>query len=173
MFTALIIGFTVFFLGLITFAIWSVKSKKNWLKIIGFILLTGISFFSYKVYQAFFPPEEFYKEEWTENIYLQFPKSAKFKFKEATYPDQHGDYTSTAVIQLDKLEYQKLKKQITTGLSFKNDSVYKGQKGLIAQYLPKEYYDKTNNIWFFSSISFFKIGLLETQNLIIFQHHNQ
>lgn len=80
------------------------RSKKiNWIYIL--VLLV---FCIYQTYDSFFPSESFYEEEFKEVTLRDFPKSAEFISKNASYPDFHGDYCSSSQIKLSKEDYQRL-----------------------------------------------------------------
>lgn len=132
-----------------------------------------LAFLSFEIYRALYPFEEFYVEEWCSNTDLPFPKSSNIIWKTATYPDQHGDYTSTAIIKLPALEFIKLKTAIHNSIILTSDSLYNGYKGIFNQYLPNELQKKPPfKDYHFSSIkAFFKIGFNESNNTIVFQRH--
>jgi len=74
------------------------KSKR-----INLIYITLLIFFSaYQTYDAFFPSESFYEEE----------------FKTVSYPDFHGDYCSSSQIKLSKEDYQKLLTELNSDNQF-------------------------------------------------------
>lgn len=78
-------------------------------KIVSIAISGGIIFF---IYSDIYPPESFYKGEFEKVTGLPFPVSGRFLFKEATYPDFHGDYTSCALIDVSEKDYQDLKSKM-------------------------------------------------------------
>jgi len=65
-------------------------------------------FSAYQTFDAFFPSESFYKQEFKTVTLREIPKSAEFIEKTSSYPDFHGDYCSSSQIKLSKADYQKL-----------------------------------------------------------------
>lgn len=62
----------------------------------------------YLAYTAVYPTDDFYYQEFTRVTGLPIPPSAHIKKKEASYPDIHGDYQVTAMIELSQQDYQQL-----------------------------------------------------------------
>jgi hypothetical protein len=74
---------------------------------ISVVIIGGL--FILLVYSAFFPFDDFYKEEFVYVTGTPFPASGRIVKKYATYPDFHGDYMSCALIQVSEIDYQNLK----------------------------------------------------------------
>ena len=84
-------------------------------------ILSLLVFSIYQTYDAFFPSESFYKDEF-ENVTLrEIPKSAQIIFKKSSYPDFHGDYASSSQIKLSKEDYNKLLKELNSDNQFSKD----------------------------------------------------
>tara|TARA_B100001758_G_C18297292_1_gene550339 strand:+ start:276 stop:695 length:420 start_codon:yes stop_codon:yes gene_type:complete len=64
------------------------------------------------IYKGCYPSEDFYREEFKEATSLELPKSAKFIYKTATYPDFQGEYTTKCIINVGKHFYKKLDKKL-------------------------------------------------------------
>jgi hypothetical protein len=92
----------------------SKKSRQLNLIYIIFLLLFSV----YQTYNAFFPSEDFYEEEFKTVTLREIPKSAEFISKKASYPDFHGDYCSSSQIKLSKEDYQKLLTEIKSDKQF-------------------------------------------------------
>ncbi len=102
------------------------KSDNGWLtdKKLKYILASMIILFSaYSTYIAFYPNDSFYKNEFTDNTDIKFPKNAKIIVKGASYPDIHGDYSSSAVFKVDKVTIEKLIIGINANDNFKRDTI--------------------------------------------------
>jgi hypothetical protein len=85
------------------------KLTKNRSKQINRIYIIAIFLISIIItYDAFFPSESFYEEEFKQVTLREIPKSAEFVSKTSSYPDFHGDYCSSSQIKLSKEDYQKL-----------------------------------------------------------------
>ena len=56
--------------------------------------------------------DDFYQEDFTEITTIEFPESGKVKYKRASFPDHHGDYTSCALIELSNTDYDLLQDTI-------------------------------------------------------------
>lgn len=94
--------------GLFTFEVWLWRRGPIG-KMIGLILLAGLTF---EIYTAFYPLESFYRDEFSRVTGNDFPVSGRFKFKEASLPDIHGDHTSCAVIEVSEKDYEALHSKI-------------------------------------------------------------
>lgn len=79
-------------------------SKKVNIAYIFIILLAAIFY----TYDGACPRESFYEEEFKYVTLRKIPESAEFISKEASYPDFHGDYCSSALVQFSEKDYQKL-----------------------------------------------------------------
>jgi hypothetical protein len=66
----------------------------------------------YLMYTALYPTESFYKREFQKITGLPFPSSGSFLFKEASYPDIHGDYDSCALVQVSDRDYGNLRSKM-------------------------------------------------------------
>jgi hypothetical protein len=62
----------------------------------------------YQTYDAFFPGESFYENEYEQVTKRKIPSSANFISKAATYPDFHGDYCSASMINISQSDYKRL-----------------------------------------------------------------
>lgn len=99
---------------LVVIIAWIAILIKLWRKggirrVISTAIAAGVIFL---VYSAIYPHESFYKEEFERVTRLPFPASGKFLFKEATYPDFHGDYTSCALLEVSEKDYEALKSKM-------------------------------------------------------------
>lgn len=82
------------------------KENKKRITIAYFSLLLLLSF--YITYNAFYPEESFYADEFKTVTQRELPKSAIFLEKSSSYPDFHGDYCSSSQILLSKEDFRKL-----------------------------------------------------------------
>lgn len=78
-------------------------------KLICIALLTGLMF---GVCTAIHPSESFYKAKFAEVTGHDFPASGRFKFKETSTFDIHGDHTSCAVIEVSEKDYEAFQSKI-------------------------------------------------------------
>ena len=83
----------------------SLSTSKNINK--GYIAIL-VSLSIYLTYDAIYPSNEFYEDEFKNVTLRELPTSAKFIKKSASFPDFHGDYCSSSQIKLSKEEYTKL-----------------------------------------------------------------
>jgi hypothetical protein len=67
----------------------------------------------YQIFTAVYPPDSFYKGEFESVTGLPFPASGSFLFKDASYPDIHGDYCSAALIKVSEQDYAELRSKMT------------------------------------------------------------
>ena len=84
------------------------KYLYNW-KALLLIPLLIISFF---IYKGCYPSEDFYREEFKEATGIELPKSAKFIYKTATYPDFQGEYSTKFIINVGEHFYKHLDKKL-------------------------------------------------------------
>lgn len=92
----------------LSIGIYMFVKKRNYNKKIRLIALLPILIVGYFIFDAIYPSEEFYKEDFTEVTGLNFPESGKFIYKTATFPDQFGDYTSISIVTVDRKFYDSL-----------------------------------------------------------------
>ncbi len=89
-----------------------------------YVAFIPILIWSYFIWEAFYPPEDFYKEDYKQVTQLNFPEKAVFLYKFASFPDYFGDYTSVFLIQIESKEYTRLMNHLPTArfLTVNNDS---------------------------------------------------
>lgn len=92
--------------------------KKSWGRGVLLIPASLLLIFSYFVYDAFYPADEFYKAEATKILGYPLPIGSNIGSKSASYPDQHGDYAACAAIKLSTSDFDKLLQKVTTDSSF-------------------------------------------------------
>ena len=80
------------------------------------LALIPILTISYIIYDAIYPSDSFYKEDFYEVTKIKFPENGDIIYKTATFPDQFGDYTSISISKIDKSDFRnillKLKKMV-------------------------------------------------------------
>jgi hypothetical protein len=121
--------FIVIFIVIIVLPfIWLLVKLANWFIKKGYKKATYIAlciiglFVVYSIYTAIYPPDRFYIEDFEYYTELKFPPSSKILKKNADYPDQHGKYTSIAVVQLSKSDYKNLLLKVATDTTFTTDT---------------------------------------------------
>ena len=126
---------------------------------------------SSQTYFAFFPTNSFYKDEFKFNTGLELPSSANIIDKSCEYPDLHGDYWASAIIELNETDYQKLKVEISKLNEFQVDTT--SQKiGITSEYdiLTKGIKESDLKIVFFNKRKeWFKVAFLKDKRTIIFE----
>ena len=143
------------------------KFKKYALIIPSFILGTLI----FIIYTAFYPNDSFYLEDFELNTNIKLPKTAKILDKDASYPDQFGDYWSSAIIELNEDEYLNLQLELSKSENFAIDTTT--QKIGIT----KDYSKLTENIseneikivYYNKNEQWFKVAFLKDKKRIIFE----
>jgi hypothetical protein len=110
-----IIGFVVYWLSMLLqrylFKKGYIKVEiKQTLKLIIIILTICIS--TYFTYDAFYPSNAFYLNEYRKITLREAPRTANILRKSSSYPDMHGDYGACALIRLSKQDYEILYKEI-------------------------------------------------------------
>jgi len=87
--------------------------KESIGKIIAASSLLILTWLTWSVYSAVYPPDCFYEKEFKKVTGIDFPRSGKVVLKDASYPDQHGDYSSCALIDLSAEDYNSLLQMIS------------------------------------------------------------
>ena len=112
---------------LASFLIYKFLSKRNINKKYRILAFLPIFIVGYYIYIAFYPLEEFYREDFKEVTNISLPINSKFCFKTASYPDLQGDYTFVSIIEVDSNFYKKLKKDLIK-IGFSRNSLIIGHK---------------------------------------------
>lgn len=146
-------------------------TKKGQKKIGVIILVAIFGFLTYSIYTAIYPSNQFYIDEFEINTGLEFPKSGKITIKDSNYPDQHGDYGSTAIIEFNKIEYEQLKTNIASLKNFQVDTTRQGI-GITTECrkLTKGYSKNDFEIIYYNTEKeWFKVAFLRNKKTIIFE----
>ena len=96
----------------LSFFIYRLIKSNSKVKALPFISIIPIIVFGYFIYTAVYPTKKFYKSEFEHVTKQQFPASANFLYKSASYPGFHGDYHSTQIIEVDTSYFQQLPKKL-------------------------------------------------------------
>lgn len=124
----------------------------RWIKKRGFnnkwriIALTPILIVGYIIIGAIYPSSDFYKTDFKEVTKMEFPESAKIKYKTASFPDHFGDYTSSFLAEFEQTDLKRLESQLkNSGFEEKENKVgsneldyierKKGRKAYTMQYV--------------------------------------
>ena len=110
-FTLLIFGALILLLLVIvgtSYFIYRFIKKGNFDKRLRTLALIPFIIFGYFVYDAFYPSDSFYKQDFSEVTGLKFPENGNIKYKTATFPDHFGDYTSIMVVDIDTTSFNQL-----------------------------------------------------------------
>lgn len=94
--------------------------KKGYHQIFRILALIPILIFGYFIYDAIFPSESFYREEFERATNIDFPENTDIRFKSATFPDHHGDYSSVVCFRTTEANYNELFERII----LRNDTSY-------------------------------------------------
>ncbi|MBC6697974.1 hypothetical protein [Hymenobacter sp. BT190] len=93
---------------------WLVKRSQKAARLFLFLPVAISLITGYFVYTAFYPTDDFYEKEFHQITSLPFPKAGSIIDKDASYPDQHGDYSACARIEVPAPVYQHILHQVTT-----------------------------------------------------------
>ncbi|WP_322969481.1 hypothetical protein [Faecalibacter sp. LW9] len=96
----------------ITYLLYKYLNRKFPNKLYKYIAFAPTLLLIYSIWTAIYPSEDFYKDNFKEVTQIEFPKNSKFIYKDATFPDHFGDYTSVFIIETSKNEIDKLKAQL-------------------------------------------------------------
>lgn len=152
---------------LISILIYRVLKKKaidrrfRFLAIIPFLLL------GYFLYDAFYPKDDFYKEDFKEVTQMTFPEDGEIVYKTASFPDQFGDYASSCLVQLDPNSCKQLKRNlIRNGFIAKENKMFSKELDYIENKIIDlkyaEQYIKDSD-----TSSFYSVGFLKDSELVI------
>ncbi|RPD45391.1 hypothetical protein DNI29_18590 [Hymenobacter sediminis] len=88
---------------------------------------------AYFVYTAFYPTDDFYEQEYVRVTSLPVPASVRVVAKDASYPDQHGDYAACARFEVSSEEYESVLLSVSadrhfTSTNFQSDSSFIGSE---------------------------------------------
>ncbi len=148
---------------------WLTKSRfKKYALIFPVVIVGSLIFF---IYTAFYPTDSFYEDEFEYNTGIKLPPSADILDKDASYPDQHGDYWSAAIIQLNESDYSKLKTELSKATNFEEDTT-QHKIGVTTDYIRLTDDIKKNEIQIVYSNKkeqWFKIAFLTDKKRIIFE----
>jgi hypothetical protein len=128
----------------------------------------------YYVFNAIFPDESFYTEEFKVNTDIPLPSSAVFLSKDATYPDIHGSYTSVAVIRLSETDYSKLYEHFKKDKIFQRDTSVNSFLYSSEETLRNEGFSDTHISTVFVGMRKyqFKIAFMSDGRTIFFERHS-
>ncbi|MFT2010208.1 hypothetical protein ACMA1I_16150 [Pontibacter sp. 13R65] len=137
---------------------------------IAFIAALGL-FAVYQTYDAIYPSDSFYKNEFTSNTGIDFPKSGVIQKKNAWYPTMHGDYWSAAIAEFSPEDYETLHRIFTASDKFETDTTRQGIGATV------DYRDLTSHIqkqdiervYARKRGGWFKIAFLRDKKTIIFE----
>ncbi|MEO0045313.1 MAG: hypothetical protein RL705_504 [Bacteroidota bacterium] len=105
----------ILFLGVpigISYLIYSQIKKSGIDKRYRLLSFLPILIVGYFVYDAIYPDSEFYKTDFKEVTEIEFPKNGEIVFKTASFPDNFGDYTSSFLVELDKVNLKKIEENL-------------------------------------------------------------
>ena len=109
----------------------ALRTENKWLRMIS--LLPSVALV-YILYSAVYPGEDFYKEDFKEITGLEFPHNGKILYKTASFPDQFGDYASTAVVRVSLSFYSELEDHLQQTITHnQKNEWFKSQFNSIAQ----------------------------------------
>lgn len=109
----------------------ALRTQNKWLRMIPLLPSAALV---YILYTAVYPGEDFYKEDFKEITGLEFPHNGKILYKTASFPDQFGDYASTAVVRVSLSFYSELEDHLQQTITHnQKNEWFKSQFNSIAQ----------------------------------------
>ncbi len=84
------------------------------------IFISIIVFIVYIIYDSIYPSVDFYKDEFTQDLHIDFPKDGKVLYKDSSFPDHHGHYISACSLQFTSNSYNELKNYFDSNFAYKN-----------------------------------------------------
>lgn len=96
----------------ITYFLYKYLYRKFPNKLYKYVAFAPTLLLIYSIWTAIYPSEDFYEDDFKEVTQIEFPKNSKFIYRDATFPDHFGDYTSVFLFETTKEETEKLKVQL-------------------------------------------------------------
>lgn len=115
-FVYILAGFLKFIAQIFTKRFVSLNFLNTNITVLSYFL--AIALISYNVYFAIYPKDNFYLGEFAVVTKRSAPSETKVLFKDATYPDFHGEYCSYSRLLVTKSSYLKLLNDIQQDQSF-------------------------------------------------------
>jgi hypothetical protein len=98
--------------------------RKKFNKYIALALASIIPLFCiYEIYDAIWPGDGFYRGHFKMITQIELPESGKIIRKDASWPDLHGDYCASALIELSNDDYRKLMEYVKGNKVFTDSSM--------------------------------------------------
>ncbi len=72
------------------------------------LLFIPLMVWAYFIFSSVFPPKSFYKNEYSMIAHAPFPEDGKIKYNTASFPDLHGDYNTSFLVELSPSDIDKL-----------------------------------------------------------------
>ena len=137
---------------------------------LAYIAVLGL-FALYQTYDAIYPSDSFYKDEFTYYTEIEFPESGVIHKKEASYPDMHGDYWSAAIAEFSVEDYEKISWALSNSAKFDIDTTQQGigitaDFKALSKHIPKQ---DINIVYVKKRGEWFKIAFLKDRKTIIFE----
>lgn len=107
----------------IAYLIYRFLSRKGYKKSGLLVLFSTIALMVYLGYTSIYPEDSFYKDEFEYNAGIDFPKSGKIIWKEADYPDIHGDYEASMIFTADSVDFENMLNQTENLSGIAPDSI--------------------------------------------------
>lgn len=101
----------------VTLLLYSWLKRKGWKKT-AFIFPSLFAVYCYGWYDAFYPSNSFYKNEFTHIIQGPIFERASVISKSSSYPDIHGDYSACVAIELPQNDFNNLFDKIRKDSAF-------------------------------------------------------
>ena len=144
----------------------SKRSIVRWIAIVPSALLIYLSF---QVYWAFYPREEFYREEWIRNAGFALPDDVAFRTRAATYPDQHGDYSCVAVMEMGASDIAHIDEQLRRGGIFVLDSLPQSM-GITSEFREVQGdFNRPDAIYKSSQAEWFLVAVFKGRGIVVFE----
>ena len=88
----------------------SARPYKTWIAgLTVFFVVPVLIWFTYTVFRAVYPDEDFYRDLFAQETGLAVPPSARFFYSDATFPDTHGDFTAAMLFEVSPQDFDWLK----------------------------------------------------------------
>jgi len=96
----------------ICYLIYRFTRRRKYSKFLNWLALIPLMILIYVIYTAIYPNEDFYENDFAKVTGEPFPANGDIIYKNATYPDQFGDYTSISIVKVDSSYLQQLKNKL-------------------------------------------------------------
>ncbi len=157
---------------LLVFIAWRLwRSKRRLFRRLAFVPVAILVWLSLEAYWAFYPREEFYRDEWVQNTGFILPDDISFMAKSATYPDMHGDYSARAVMEVKASDIANIEELLQQSSIFVVDTSQQrmGINTGFTDFLKNAIESQPDVVYKSTRAEWFRVGLFKRRGIVVFE----